>query len=375
MKMWQRVNRRLFQTLIGLESPKICESLRVWAPSRSGAWNMQLIYPSFTISPIVPEKLFAEAPAIAARYLANTELAFPGQFLFSLPNALIRGPHGFVVLNEGAFVVEGNWRASNVISHPLFSKAPLSKSRVLKGNWYSTISYFSDSYHHWLWDDLPRLMTALPHLPSDTQFLIPEKPKDYHIEALGALGIEQSRLVEHSAEVETKSENLWFASPLGHSEWAATAPEIASKLRERFRKYADSNSVGERKIYISRQKARQRRFVNENELIPIIKEQGFEMVFAEDLNFREQAKLFGQASCILGVHGAGLTNMLFAKTESKVFEIQVDDPNCSRAHYWMMASILGHKYNCVVGESIQNPSKNDDPDCHLDPESITSLLS
>jgi capsular polysaccharide biosynthesis protein len=204
--------------------------------------------------------------------------------------------------------------------------------------------------------------------------LIPEKPKDYHIEALGALGIEQSRLVEHSAEVETKMENLWFASPLGHSEWAATAPEIASKLRERFRKYADSNSVGERKIYISRQKARQRRLVNENELIPIIKEQGFEMVFAEDLNFREQAKIFGQASCILGVHGAGLTNMIFANSGCEVLEIQLDDPSCSRSHYWMMASILGHKYNCVVGEAIENPSKNDDPNCHLAHKRITAWL-
>jgi capsular polysaccharide biosynthesis protein len=335
---------------------------------------MRLIYPAFSISPIVPKNLSEEAPAVAARYEANTEMAFSGQFLFCLPNARVRGPHGFVVLEEGAFVLEGNWRVSNVVRHPLFSKAPLSKSRSLKGNWYSTISYFSDSYHHWLWDDLPRLMTALPHLPSDTQFLIPEKPKDYHIEALGALGIEQSRLVEHSAEVETKTENLWFASPLGHSEWAATAPEIASKLRERFRKYADSNSVGERKIYISRQKARQRRFVNENELIPIIKEQGFEMVFAEDLNFREQAKIFGQAICILGVHGAGLTNMIFANSGCEVLEIQLNDPNCSRTHYWMMASILGHSYYCCTGNPIENNNKNEDPNIYLNNKILKKLL-
>jgi capsular polysaccharide biosynthesis protein len=335
---------------------------------------MQLIYPSFTISPIVPENLFAEAPAIAARYLANTELAFPGQFLFSLPNARIRGPHGFVVLNEGAFVVEGNWRASNVISHPLFSKAPLSKSRVLKGNWYSTISYFSDSYHHWLWDDLPRLMTALPHLPSDTQFLIPEKPKDYHIEALGALGIEQSRLVEHSAEVETKTENLWFASPLGHSEWAATPSEIASKLRDRFRKYFGSIGSGDKKFYISRQKALQRRLVNEEELLPIILDNGFETVFAEDLSFKEQAKLFGEANCILAVHGAGLTNMLFASAGARVYEIQLDDPNCSRSHYWMMATGLGHAYKCAIAGVAPNELRNKDPNGILNPKKIEELL-
>jgi capsular polysaccharide biosynthesis protein len=335
---------------------------------------MRLVHPSFSISPIVPTNLSEEAPAVAARYEANTALAFSGQFLFCLPNARVRGPHGFVVLEEGAFVLEGNWRASNVVRHPLFSKAPLSKSRSLKGNWYSIISYFSGSYHHWLWDDLPRLLTAMPHLPSDTQFLIPENPKDYHLEALAALEIEQFRLHEHSSETETKVERLWFATPLGHSEWAATAPAVASQLRDSFRKFVQPEQTNDRKIYISRQKARQRRIVNENELLSIIIEHGFEMVFAEDLTFREQAKLFGQASCILGVHGAGLTNMIFANSGCEVLEIQLDDPNCSRSHYWMMASILGHRYNCVVGEAIQNPSKSYDPNCHLDLEKITSLL-
>ena len=378
MKIGRRAFNRLFQgfqTYCGLDSPGICDSLRVWAPSRPACWRMRLIYPALSISPIVPKNLSEEAPAVAARYEANTELAFSGQFLFCLPNARVRGPHGFVVLEEGAFVLEGNWRVSNVVRHPLFSKAPLSKSRSLKGNWYSIISYFSGSYHHWLWDDLPRLITAMPHLPSDTQFLIPENPKDYHLEALAALGIEQFRLHEHSSETETKVERLWFATPLGHSEWAATAPAVVSQLRDSFRKFVQPEQTNDRKIYISRQKARQRRIVNENELLSIIIEHGFEMVFAEDLTFREQGKLFGQASCILGVHGAGLTNMIFAKPGTEVLEIQLNDPKCSRTHYWMMASILGHKYNCILGEAIQNPSKNDDPDCYLDPERITSFLS
>lgn len=365
---------RLIKKCGGLEAPLVCDSLRVWAPSRPEAWNMKLIYPLFSISPIVPENVSAEAPAVAARYEANTELAFSGQFLFCLPKARIRGPHGFVVLEEGAFLLEGNWRASNVIRHPLFSKVPLSKSRSLKGNWYSIVSYFSGSYHHWLWDDLPRLVTALPHLPADTKFLVPENPKDYHLMALNALGIEKSRLHEHSSETETTLENLWFATPLGHSEFAATAPDVACKLREILQGFAQPEQGKNRKIYISRQKALQRRLVNEEELLPEILIHGFEIVFAEDLSFLEQAKLFGEASWILGVHGAGLTNMIFANPEAKVLEIQLDDPSCSRTHYWMMANILGHRYNCVVGAAIQNPSKNHDPNCHLNIKKLTEIL-
>lgn len=85
----------------GLEAPLLCESLALWAPSRPSAWNMKLIYPSFSFLPRVPENLMEDSPAVAARYLANTELGFSGQFLFCLPNARVRGPHGFVVLEEG----------------------------------------------------------------------------------------------------------------------------------------------------------------------------------------------------------------------------------------------------------------------------------
>jgi capsular polysaccharide biosynthesis protein len=378
VKIGRRAFNRLFQgfqTYCGLDSPGICDSLRVWAPSRPACWHMRLIYPSFSISPIVPKNLSEEAPAVAARYEANTELAFSGQFMFCLPNARVRGPHGFVVLDEGVFVLEGNWRVSNVVRHPLFSKAPLSKSRSLKGNWYSIISYFSGSYHHWLWDDLPRLLTAMPHLPLDTQFLIPENPKDYHLEALAALGIEQFRLHEHSAETETKVERLWFATPLGHSEWAATAPDVALKLREIFRNFAQPETKKQRKIYISRQNARQRRFVNESELLPSILKCGFEPVFAENLTFKKQVKLFAEANCILGIHGAGLTNMLFAKSGAQILEIQPDHPDSSRTHYWMMASTLGDNYKCMLGQSVLNNDPTKDHDLRVDPNRLEKILS
>jgi hypothetical protein len=360
----------------GTGMPVICDSLRLWAPSRIDAWEMRLLHPAFCISPKVPENLIIEAPQVAARYFANTELGFAGQFLFRLPEASVRGPHGFVVLKEGAFVLEGNWRVDNISKNPIYRKKICdSKSEFREGNWYSTISYFSCSYHHWLWDDLPRLLTALPHLPHDTMFLVPQSSKDYHFDSLIALGINRSRIIQQNSALGIKCENLWFATPLGHSEWAATSPEVATHLGNLLRNHHKLDELGERKIYISRQQARQRRMLNEEEILPILYKHGFQVVFAECLTFSQQVKLFGEANCILGIHGAGLTNMLFAKSGAQVLEIQPDHQDSSRTHYWMMASTLGHNYKCMLGQSILNSDPTKDHDLRVDPNRLEKMIS
>ena len=101
-------------------------------------------------------------------FLINSNLGFPPQFLITLPKAIISGGTGFVILEEGAYVIQENWRASNVIFHPSVLRPSRNKRKKLEGNYYSIRSYYSYSYHHWFWDDLPRLLTALPHLPLDS---------------------------------------------------------------------------------------------------------------------------------------------------------------------------------------------------------------
>ncbi len=72
----------------------------------------------------------------------------------------------------------------------------------------------------------------------------------------------------------------------------------------------------QRKIYISRKKCDSSRLVNEQELIPIFEEAGFEIVYTECLSYLNQVELFSSARCVVGATGAALTNLLYCHQET-----------------------------------------------------------
>jgi capsular polysaccharide biosynthesis protein len=339
-----RSSLRRFKSIFSPKIPAICEDLMVWSASRQ--WLIIKLHDAFTLKLDIPVNA-SDHETLYRRFLANQNLGFSAQFLVGLPDATVLGSKGFVVLEQGAYLAQGNWRVMNVLSHPDVYSHRKRKQEYLAGDWYSIRSYWSYSYHHWFWDDLPRLLTAIPHLPPNTQFLVGEPFSEFQRESLQALGIAANRIKVQPSDINFKIERLWFATPLGDSEFAATAPDIAQQLQAILNPTPHPSPY--RKIYISRSLARYRRIVNESELIPILENLGFEIVHAEKLSFASQVKLFNEAKVILSSHGAGLTNMLFAPSSALILELF--EPTAGRPHYWMMAHALGHNYDCLIGET------------------------
>jgi hypothetical protein len=79
---------------------------------------------------------------------------------------------------------------------------------------------------------------------------------------------------------------------------------------------------GQRKIFLDRKPAHQRSINNTKALIPILQQFGFEIIFAEDLSYVQQVALFRDVKFIVGIHGAGLTNLLHSNIPGlRVLEI------------------------------------------------------
>lgn len=78
-----------------------------------------------------------------------------------------------------------------------------------------------------------------------------------------------------------------------------------------------------RKIYVRRSTdgARKREMKGEDLLADRLKNQGFEIVFFENLTPLEQISCVNNARCIVMQHGAGMANMLFASPKTHVFEL------------------------------------------------------
>ena len=67
----------------------------------------------------------------------------------------------------------------------------------------------------------------------------------------------------------------------------------------------------ERKVFISRKNTKNSRIVNEEEVVKLFHERGYEIVCTEMLSYKEQIELFSTARCIVGASGAAMTNLIY----------------------------------------------------------------
>ena len=82
----------------------------------------------------------------------------------------------------------------------------------------------------------------------------------------------------------------------------------------------DTNSAPE-KIYISRNHSPYRRVVNEDELMPMLREHGYECVQLETLSIQQKVALLSGVKVIVAPHGAALTNLVFCSPGCTVVEM------------------------------------------------------
>ena len=73
----------------------------------------------------------------------------------------------------------------------------------------------------------------------------------------------------------------------------------------------------------------------------------FEVVAPGTLSLGDQAALFMGAEAIVGPHGAGLANLLFAPRHARVLEIL--PANMLREHYFLLAMARGLTYRASIG--------------------------
>lgn len=79
------------------------------------------------------------------------------------------------------------------------------------------------------------------------------------------------------------------------------------------------------RLYVTRRGAKLRQITNEDEVIEGLERRGFKVLQASWNNHHEQLEAFSRAFVVVGVHGAGLTNVIFSQAGTKVVEIFPSD--------------------------------------------------
>ena len=114
------------------------------------------------------------------------------------------------------------------------------------------------------------------------------------------------------------------------------------------------------KIYIDRKDSNfnsYRLIINETEIISYLKSIGFAIIKLSEIPFKKQIYFFNNAKYIIGLHGAGLSNLIFCKKNTRVIEIKSKK---AQKIYKNISKICSLNYNSVEVDPIKKPKDNND---------------
>lgn len=108
-----------------------------------------------------------------------------------------------------------------------------------------------------------------------------------------------------------------------------------------------SGDRSRRLLFVSRNEARLRRLQNESDVFALIEPLGFETICPGRMSFREQVDAFADAAVVIAVHGAALTNLVYAPRCEAVIELFPSD--FLKTTYLRLAERIGAEYRPCIG--------------------------
>jgi len=180
----------------------------------------------------------------------------------------------------------------------------------LPGPYHLGLSPHIHSYYHLFCDLLPHLLATPPR-----PVLVPEDWPQPFADFLKKTGFEVRRLCPGVYRVEELS-----IPAMGFPDW--TSEKRQALLAFFANAVPAAKSLAFRKLYLSRKNAKRRHLVNEEELLPLLRQHGYERVVAEALSIPEQVRLFRETTHLIAPHGAGLVNGLFLPRSARILEIR-----------------------------------------------------
>ena len=208
--------------------------------------------------------------------------------------------HGF---SFAKIVAEDGRALIDLLDYP--DAPPLAGRHVLLGG--------APNYYHWLFEFLPRidLVRRCPDLAIDG-WLVNAAPAPWQIETLAALGIPPDALVPLASPSAGRVERLYVPS-------VRRLGDAAVFLRDSFGRPAANPS---RHLFVSRKDAKTARIANEDAVFAALEPLGFVRVTGGGMTVARQAALFAEAAVIVGVHGAGMANIVFAPPSARIIELR-----------------------------------------------------
>jgi hypothetical protein len=204
-------------------------------------------------------------------------------------------------------------------------------------------------YSHWMFDLLPKFEILRRACWTDDRidyYVVNSWSAQFCVESLARLGVDHKKIVDGTGQL-ISAERLLVPSPVRWKFW--TPDWVRDFIVSTFLGSGDcADDVGrDKRIYISRANARRRRVTNDEEIRDILESRNFSTVLAERIGISQFAALVRCADRILAPHGAGVTNVVFARPGVRVLEL-------FGAHIasegWLMTNAVNGQHFLLAGK-------------------------
>ena len=244
------------------------------------------------------------------------------------------------------YETSGYFGISSWQEHPVFLRPRLPGAQPFAGTLLSLATRgTATNYYHFLTDLLPRwgiFREACPDVEVDGVYL--STRAGYQRQLVTLAGLDGLPVVEVAKHACLAPDRLLVPSTPNQDLMAP--PWIVDWLRTHLPPSADLSAYP-RALYITRGATpNTRRYVEEPELWPRLKERGFARLDPGTVSVQEQIDHFAAADVIVAPHGAALANLVFARPGARLLELFA--PDYVNPCYWAIAVAAGLDYRYLV---------------------------
>lgn len=256
--------------------------------------------------------------------------------------------HSLVILETGKFVAVSKSKAH---THLQPSRVKYLSHKFFNGEYtqYDTLIHFdgyaSKNLYHFFDDAFNPLL-----------LLIQQKIVNKNIPILIHENVYSLKYVQYVLSLPEFASLNWVVQKKG--EWikankvykAVSSKEWWNDLYQMMERHVEKRPC--RKVFLNRKPKFQRRLLNNDAIEQYLVEKGFEVIYAEDLTYAEQVKLFSEVKYFIASHGAGMTNLLYSKL-SEVYVLELFSESLANPHfYWFLEGAKVKYYDAVLGSKL-----------------------
>lgn len=244
---------------------------------------------------------------------------------------------GFYGVADGFCLPHAGWapltRTGHLLLHDVvYSPALLARTVAGAGRWDVerhgsaplVVPGGSPNWYHFLLDHLPKVLAALDAGLPEAGWRLAATPDEHGwlAEILGLLGVGGEQVTWLSPDRAHDLPRALYVSNFGvHGNIHPLAVALLRGFAAGLERRGQLPGPGARRIFVSRRDAAFRRLAGEADLHPELERRGFAIVDPGGRTVLDQIRMFRNAEIVAGVHGAGLANMVWARTGPAVVEL------------------------------------------------------